>query len=77
MDHDLLIKNAVSTVRAAKAFDVPIVHSTVSVASGQVKRPSTSLPRCWRMTRRSSARRSTRGRTPSSWRRFERQDGRS
>jgi nicotinamidase-related amidase len=37
MDHDLLIKNAVSTVRAAKAFDVPIVHSTVNVASGQVK----------------------------------------
>ena len=37
MDHDLLIKNAVSTVRAAKAFDIPIVHSTVNVASGQVK----------------------------------------
>lgn len=37
MDHELLIKNAVSTVRAAKAFDVPIVHSTVNVASGQVK----------------------------------------
>ena len=37
MDHDLLIRNAVSTVRAAKAFDVPIVHSTVNVASGQVK----------------------------------------
>jgi len=37
MDHDLLIKNAVSTVRAAKAFDVPIVHSTVNVDSGQVK----------------------------------------
>jgi nicotinamidase-related amidase len=37
MDHDLLIKNAVSTVRAAKAFDLPIVHSTVNVASGQVK----------------------------------------
>ena len=37
MDHELLIKNAVSTVRAAKAFDLPIVHSTVNVASGQVK----------------------------------------
>ena len=37
MDHELLIKNAVSMVRAAKAFDVPIVHSTVNVASGQVK----------------------------------------
>jgi nicotinamidase-related amidase len=37
MDHDLLVKNAVSTVRAVKAFDLPIVHSTVNVASGQVR----------------------------------------
>jgi nicotinamidase-related amidase len=36
MDHDLLIKNAVSTVRAVKAFGVPVVLSTVNVASGQV-----------------------------------------
>jgi nicotinamidase-related amidase len=36
MDHDLLMKNAVSTLRAVKAFGVPIVHSTVNVASGQV-----------------------------------------
>ena len=36
MDHDLLLKNAVSTVSAVKAFDVPVVHSTVNVASGQV-----------------------------------------
>jgi nicotinamidase-related amidase len=35
MDHDLLVKNAVSTVRTIKAFDVPVVHSTVNVASGQ------------------------------------------
>ena len=34
-DHELLVKNAVSTVRAIKAFDVPVVHSTVNVASGQ------------------------------------------
>jgi len=38
MDHDLLVKNAVSTVRAIKTFDVPVVHSTVNVAAGQ---PST------------------------------------
>ena len=37
MDHDLLLKNAVSTVRAVKAFDVPVVHSTVNVASGQTQ----------------------------------------
>ena len=36
MDHDLLIKNAVSTLRTVKTFGVPVVHSTVNVASGQV-----------------------------------------
>src|ERR1700724_421119 len=35
MDQDLLVKNAVSTVRAIKTFGVPVVHSTVNVASGQ------------------------------------------
>jgi nicotinamidase-related amidase len=35
MDHALLIKNAVSTVRTIKTFGVPIVHSTVNVAAGQ------------------------------------------
>jgi nicotinamidase-related amidase len=35
MDHELLVKNAVSTVRTIKAFDVPVVHSTVNVASGR------------------------------------------
>jgi nicotinamidase-related amidase len=34
-DHELLAKNAVSTVRTIKAFDVPVVHSTVNVSSGQ------------------------------------------
>jgi nicotinamidase-related amidase len=36
MEHDLLMKNAVSTVRAVKTFGVPVVHSTVNVAGGQV-----------------------------------------
>src|ERR1039458_7588200 len=35
MDETLLRKNIVSTVRTVKAFGVPIVHSTVNVASGQ------------------------------------------
>ena len=35
MDHALLLKNAVSTVRTIKTFGVPVVHSTVNVASGQ------------------------------------------
>jgi nicotinamidase-related amidase len=35
MDRDLLLKNIVSTVKAANVFGLPIVHSTVNVASGQ------------------------------------------
>jgi nicotinamidase-related amidase len=35
MDEGLLRKNAVSTVKTARAFGLPIVHSTVNVASGQ------------------------------------------
>src|ERR1700726_4474279 len=35
MDPALLVKNAVSTVRTIKTFEVPVVHSTVNVASGQ------------------------------------------
>ena len=37
MDRDLLLKNAVSTVRTVKTFGVPVIHSTVNVASGQGK----------------------------------------
>jgi nicotinamidase-related amidase len=40
MDHALLMKNAVSTVRTIKTFGLPVVHSTVNVASGQ----GTTLP---------------------------------
>jgi nicotinamidase-related amidase len=35
MDRDLLLKNAVSTVRTIKAFGVPVVHSTVNVSTGR------------------------------------------
>ena len=35
MDPTLLLKNAVSTVKAIKTFAVPVVHSTVNVAAGQ------------------------------------------
>jgi nicotinamidase-related amidase len=37
MDRALLLKNAVSTVRTIKAFDVPVVHSTINVATGRGK----------------------------------------
>jgi nicotinamidase-related amidase len=35
MDPDLLLQNIASTVKAARAFGLPIVHSTVNVASGE------------------------------------------
>ena len=35
MDPDLLLENIVSTVKLAKLFGVPIVHSTVGVAAGR------------------------------------------
>ena len=35
MDRDLLVKNAVSTVKTIKTFEVPVVHSTINVASGR------------------------------------------
>src|ERR1700759_3704877 len=35
IDQDLLLRNAVSTVRTVKASGGPVVHSTVNVASGQ------------------------------------------
>src|SRR5271163_2908194 len=37
MDPALLLKNAVSTVKTIKTFGVPVVHSTVNVASGRGK----------------------------------------
>ena len=35
MDRDLLLKNAVSTIRTIKTFGIPVVHSTINVASGR------------------------------------------
>jgi nicotinamidase-related amidase len=35
MDRDLLLQNIVSTVKTAKAFHMPIVHSTINVATGR------------------------------------------
>jgi nicotinamidase-related amidase len=37
IDHQLILKNVVSTAKTAKAFGLPIVHSTVNVASGRQK----------------------------------------
>jgi nicotinamidase-related amidase len=35
IDHDLLLKNIITTVKLAKLFGVPIIHSTVNVANGK------------------------------------------
>jgi nicotinamidase-related amidase len=35
MDRALLVKNAISTVRTIKTFEVPVVHSTINVATGR------------------------------------------
>ena len=35
MDTDLLLENIVSTVKLAKLFELPIVHSTIGVAAGR------------------------------------------
>ena len=53
MDPALLVKNAVSTVKTIKTFGVPVVHSTVNVASGQ----GADAPR----TRRTAGRRQAAG----------------
>ena len=42
MDRDLLLENIISTVKTANAFDMPIVHSTINVATG---RSETTVPR--------------------------------
>jgi nicotinamidase-related amidase len=35
MDRELLLRNIVSTAKTAKAFQMPIVHSTINVATGR------------------------------------------
>jgi nicotinamidase-related amidase len=35
MDRGLLLKNAVSTVKTIKTFGIPVVHSTINVATGR------------------------------------------
>jgi nicotinamidase-related amidase len=35
IDRELLLENVVSTVKTARAFDLPIVHSTINVATGR------------------------------------------
>ena len=67
IDRDLLLENIVSTVKSAKAFDLPIVHSTINVATGRGQ-PTVPGARgaARETTRRSTGRQPTRGKTPTS-----------
>jgi nicotinamidase-related amidase len=57
MDHELLVKNAISTVRTIQGFGVPVVHSTVNVASGQGQRRLPNSQDCSRTTNGATGRR--------------------
>jgi nicotinamidase-related amidase len=39
MDRDLLLEDIVSTVKTAQAFHLPIIHSTINVATGRGQFP--------------------------------------
>jgi nicotinamidase-related amidase len=45
MDSGLLLKNIVSTVKTARAFNLPIVHSTVNVGGTSVEAQRAGLQR--------------------------------
>ena len=66
MDRDLLLDNIVSTVRTAKAFDMPIVHSTINVATG---RGQPTVPELAQLLDKTAESRFDRWRPPASARR--------
>jgi nicotinamidase-related amidase len=61
IDHDVLLANIVSTVKTAKAFNMPIVHSTINSQPAAGNRPSLSSPNYSRTTRLST------GPTTNAW----------
>jgi len=75
MDSDLLLENVVSTAKLAQLFGLPIVHSTVGVAAGQDQSTLPELANLLEDYHRSTERRSTRGKTPTSSPRFARPGG--
>jgi nicotinamidase-related amidase len=66
MDRQLLVNNIVGTAKAARTYGLPIVHSTVNVKTGLNKPPFLSCGRHWKISRPTTAPRSTRGKTLSS-----------
>ncbi len=63
MDQDLLVENIISTVKLAKLYGVPVVHSTVNVASGQQEPTIPRIAEVLEDDPPSTGRRSTPGRT--------------
>ena len=72
MDRELLVDNIVSVARLATTFDLPVVLSTVNVANGQAPTIPELKAVLSGRSPRSTARRSTPGRTSSSVRRSRR-----
>jgi nicotinamidase-related amidase len=66
MDRDLLLENIISTVKTAKAFGLPIVHSTINVATGRGQPTVPELAELLEDNPRSTGRPPTRGRMPTS-----------
>jgi hypothetical protein len=64
MDRDLLVKNAVSILKTIKTFQVPVMRSTINVATGRVKPTLPELARAL-LGLEQVARRSGRARSPA------------
>ena len=77
MDRAELVDHIVRVAKTAVLYEVPIVLSTVNVKSGQNQPTIPHSKRCCRIWRRSTERRSTRGRISSSTRRSKQLAARS
>ena len=77
MDRQLLINNIVGTAKAAVAYGLPVVHSTVNVKSGANRPPIAPLRKALDKIPTYDAPRSTRGRTSSFARPWKRPAARS
>jgi nicotinamidase-related amidase len=77
MDRQLLVNNIVGTAKAAVAYGLPIIHSTVNVKTGLKSRLSHTCAKCSTSSRPMIARRSMPGRILNSARRSRRLDARN
>lgn len=66
MPRDELVFNITRVAKAALNYNLPIVHSTVNVATGRTSRRFSHCRMCWGICRPTTALRSTAGKTSSS-----------